>query len=173
MEIVRNGLKSYLTGRSLKAVINTVMSSAFSVRCGVPQGSALGPLLYLVYVDSMRFYLKEACTISFADDTALNLFDNSIEELVSKANRVLEILEVFMNVSFRRVNVGKTFLMTYRRVGSPVDLNGLVTLYEKPVQQVGKLRYLVFIVDCHLSWRNHSEAISANIAPGISILRRF
>ena len=78
-----------------------------------------------------------------------------------------------MNVSFLCVNVSKTFLMTYSRLGSPVNLNGLVTLYGKPVQQVGKLRYLRFIVDCHLPWRNHSEAISAKIARGVRILRRF
>ena len=65
--------KSYLTGRSLRVAINNVMSSAFSVRCG-------GLLLCLVYVDSMRFYLKEACTISSVDYPAYNLFGKSIDK---------------------------------------------------------------------------------------------
>ena len=43
--------ESYLYGRSLKVILNDVVSSSFPVKCGVPHGSVLGPLLYLVYVD--------------------------------------------------------------------------------------------------------------------------
>ena len=80
---------------------------------------------------------------------------------------------MFMNLSFLCDNVSKTFLVTYSRMGCPVDLDGLVTLFAKPIQQASKLRYLGFIVDSHLSRRNHSEAISAKIVRSVCILRRF
>ena len=51
-------------------MIHDVFSSFYQVSCDVPQGSVLGPLLYLVYVDSMRFYLPDYCLTLFADDTA-------------------------------------------------------------------------------------------------------
>ena len=54
-------LHSFLSGRYIQVVLNDVFSSPFQVRCGVSQGSVLGPLLYLVYVDSIRFYLPECC----------------------------------------------------------------------------------------------------------------
>ena len=144
--------ESYLTGRSLKVVLSDVNSAAFPVMCGVPQGSVLGPLLYLIYVDLMRFYLKDVCLTSFADDTVLTVFASSVEELVRKANLALERLEVFTSLSLLCVNVRKTFLMTFCRVGTPLDVYGLVTLCGKPIQQVDHLSAIlvfIWITTCH------------------------
>ena len=63
--------------------------------------------------------------------------------------------------------------MTFCRVGTPLDVYGLVTLCGKPIQQVDHLRYLGFYLDYHLSWRCHSDAISSKIAHGVGILRRL
>lgn len=165
--------ESYLLGRSLRVVLNDVTSSSYRLKCGVPQGSVLGPLLYLVYVDAVRFYLQDVCVTTFADDTALTVCAKSIEELVLKANDALRRLEVFMNLSLLCVNVKKTFLMTFCRVGMPVDASGLVTLSGKPVQQVHIVRYLGFFIDSNLSWKHHSDVISAKIARGVGMLRRL
>ena len=59
-------LESYLCGR-FNIIIDDAASVPFPVACGVPEGSVLAPLLYLVYVDTMRFYLPYACLTSFAD----------------------------------------------------------------------------------------------------------
>ena len=165
--------ESYLTGRSLKVVLNDVGSAAFPVTCGVPQGSVLGPLLYLIYVDLMRLYLKDVCLTSFADDTVLTVFASSVKDLVRKANLALERLEIFTSLSLLCVNVRKTFLMTFCRVGTPLDVSGQVTLCGNLVQQVDHLRYLGFYLDCHLAWKCHSDAISSKIARGVGILRRL
>ena len=91
----------------------------------VSQGSVLGPLLYLVYVDSMRFYLPEFCITTFADDTALTVSSQSVDDLLLKVNRVLKAFFVFTSLSLLSVNVNKTNFMIYRRVGRPpcVDKN--------------------------------------------------
>ena len=81
---------SFLSGRSIQVVLNDVFSSPFQVRRGVPQGSVLGPLLYLLYVDSMRFYLPECCITTFADDTALTMSSQYVDDLLLKVNRVLK-----------------------------------------------------------------------------------
>ena len=51
--------EGYILRRSLHVVLNNVNSSSYRLKCGVPQGSVLGPLLYLVYVNAMRFYLQD------------------------------------------------------------------------------------------------------------------
>ena len=71
--------RSYLHGRSIKVVIDDVVGKSFNVNCGVPQGSVLGHLLFLKYVNTMRFYLPYAVVTSFADDTALIMIGKSVE----------------------------------------------------------------------------------------------
>ena len=70
--------RPYLHGRSIKVMIDDVVGKAFNVNCGVPQDSALGPLLFLKYVDAMRFYLLHAVVTSFVDDTALTVTNPSL-----------------------------------------------------------------------------------------------
>ena len=121
----------------------------------------------------MRFYLKDVCLTSFADDTILTVFASSVEKLVRKASLALERLEVFTSLSLLCINVRKTFLMTFCIVGAPLDVHGLVTLCGKPIQQVYHLRYLGFYLDCHLSCRCHSDAISSKVTRGVGIIRRL
>ena len=102
--------ESHLTGTSLKVVLSDVNSAVFPVMCRVPQGSLLGPLLYLINVDLMRFYLKVVCLTSFADDTVLTVFASSVEELVRKAILAVRGLEVFTSLRLLCINVRKTFL---------------------------------------------------------------
>ena len=83
------------------------------MKCGVPQGCVLGPLIYLVSADVMRFYLQDVCITSFADDTALTVFAKSIDCLIVKANNALKRLEVFTSLSVMCVNINKTFLLTF------------------------------------------------------------
>ena len=109
--------EKYLLERSLRLVFNDMTSSSYRLKCEVPPGSVLRPLLYLVHVNAMRFYLQDVCVTTFADDTALTVCAKSIEEVVLKANDRLRSLEIFMNLSFLCVNVKKSFLMTFCRVG--------------------------------------------------------
>ena len=140
-------LESYLYGRSLKLVLNYVVSPNFPVMFGVPQSSVLGPLLYLVYVDMMRFYLQDVYVTYFAEDTALTVFAKSVVGLMVKANNDLKRQEVFTSLTLLCVNIKKTFLLTFFRVSYSVDVSRKVLLCEKPILLVKSLRYRGFHTD--------------------------
>ena len=165
--------ESYLHGRSLRVVLNDVTSSSYRLKCGVPQDSDLSPLLYLVYVNVLRFYLQDVYLTTFADDTALTMCAKSIEDVLLKVNDALRSLEVLMNLSLICFNVKKSFLMTFCRVGMPVDARDLVILSGKLIQQVHIFRYLGFFIDSKLSCRHHSDVISSKIARGVEMLYRL
>ena len=66
-------IRSYLTNRRCKILANGILSDSFDVTCGVPQGSVLGPLLFLIYVNELSADIPFAYIINFADDTVLFL----------------------------------------------------------------------------------------------------
>lgn len=168
-----NWFDSFLKGRSIKVVIDSVTSSPYLVNCGVPQGSVLGPLLYLVYVDTMRFYLPDSCLTSFADDTAISFRGVSVDELINKVNMVLNYLNVFTTLSMLAVNVKKTNFMVFSRIGKPIDLGGRILFSGNSLEQVDLVRYLGFYLDCNMSWKHHSDLVASKVARGLGIIRRL
>ena len=88
--ITYSWFKSYLTGRSQKVFVNGTMSSnTRKIESGVPQGSILGPLLYLIYVNDCFRCLKFSCSILYADDTTLIVYAKNYDELFEAMNRDL------------------------------------------------------------------------------------
>ena len=171
-DVCLDWFKSYLYGRSTKVMIDDIVSGVYPVKCGVPQGSVLGPLLFLVYIDTLRFYMPEATVTAFADDTALTISAQSLEELVDKANRTLENLLVFTSLSYLAVNTSKTNYMIFSRVGKIVN-SASVVFENLSLSQVFENKYLGFYVDNNLSWKKHMNMISSKLARGLGVMRRL
>ena len=78
--------KSYLESRTQYAEIENVKSNPLSIQCRVPQGSTLGPLLFLIYINDMPKCLEKANIRTFADDTNLLYSSNSLQDLEKTIN---------------------------------------------------------------------------------------
>jgi hypothetical protein len=89
--IVNDWFKSYLSERSQFVEIDNIKSQKLSIKCGVPQGSILGPLLYLIYVNDIGRSGK-ANILSFADDTTLYLSGTDLNKLYGDANKQINNL---------------------------------------------------------------------------------
>ena len=88
--------KSYLTGRTQKCTVNDRLSKSRSTNCGIPQGSNLGPLLFLIYINDLPNCLHHATPRMFADDTSLSYAADSLSELESVINSELESLKTWL-----------------------------------------------------------------------------
>ena len=84
-----NWFRSYLEGRTQKVKIRNSLSKSALVTTGVPQGSILGPLLFLIFINDLQLSTKMMCVL-FADDTYLSLSNENIPELFRETNTELE-----------------------------------------------------------------------------------
>ena len=104
---------SYLSGRTQRCYgsVNGKLSTARPLRCGVPQGSILGPLLFLIYINDLPNSLQEAVPRMFADDTNLTLSAKTLTELKLALTPELNNLSCWLKANRLSLNVAKTELM--------------------------------------------------------------
>ena len=84
---------SYLNDRTQKVVCNNRLSDILKIKCGVPQGSILGPLLFLIYVNDFCRCTTKGKTIMFADDANLFFSESSYEKVFQVANEELKSID--------------------------------------------------------------------------------
>ena len=94
-----NLLASYLADRKQTCQVNGKQSGLRSISCGIPQGSILGPLFFLVYINDMPNCLKHTTPQMFADDTSLTAYGKSIEEIELGLNEDLEKIRLWLQAN--------------------------------------------------------------------------
>ena len=111
--------ESYLTGRMQFVQLNGTDSDIKSITCGVPQGSVLGPILFLLYIndppnisDKLKFFL-------FADDTNIYLESSNLSYLEKMMNKELEKLYDWLCINRLSLNVSKTNFVTFHEPNKP------------------------------------------------------
>ena len=103
--------RSYLTDRRQCCKVNGQISATDSITCGVPQGSCLGPLLFLVYINDLPSCLKNSLVSMYADDTSIYYASESVSEINQAVNADLEALKGWLERNKLSLNVAKTDAM--------------------------------------------------------------
>ena len=112
--ISNNWFKSYLSNRQQCVSINGYNSELVAMNCGVPQGSVLGPLLFLLYINDLNQAIKFCKVHHFADDTNLLYLGKSIKKLNKLVNIDLKNLLYWLNANKISLNVKKTELVIFK-----------------------------------------------------------
>ena len=167
--IALDWFSSYLRNRSQTVVYNEQESEMKETLCGVPQGSILGPLLFLLYINDLPSVSKLFMPILFADDT--NLFCNgpNLNELIEKINEELKLIYKWVNVNKLSLNIEKTNFMLF----TPKNFSCLketVVIDNHPIKEVCHIKFLGVIIDNKLKWKDHIDYISKKIAKGIGVI---
>ena len=164
--------KSYLSNRTQRVSINGVLSNDLEIKYGVPQGSILGPLLFLLYINDIRFSSKELNFHLFADDTSIFFADKDINNLEKTINSELENVSDWLIANKLTLNISKSnFLVIHplrKKLASEIELK----LNNEPLTNVEDTKYLGVIIDKNLSWKSHIQMVNTKISKGIGILSK-
>lgn len=160
---------SYLRARKQFVGLAEVRSELLPIQCGVPQGSILGPILFLIYINDLQ-NSTDLFPIIFADDT--NLFYNarSVDLCIAKMNGEMVSVLQWIRSNKLSLNVEKTnyivFSNSRRLTAQPtIFIDGISIL------QVKSLKFLGVIIDDKLSWREHVNYIRGKISRSMGVLR--
>ena len=105
---------SYLSNRKQAVVVRQSMSSFLNIKSGVPQGSILGPLLFLIYINDLTSISRDAFPLLFADDTNLLFYDKTPVLLSNKINTELCKFHTWFQTNKLSMNTKKTKLIVFR-----------------------------------------------------------
>ena len=108
-----NWFKSYLSGRQQYTIIGDSLSKVMPLSVGIPQGSILGPLLFLVYVNDIQYACNNACPKLFADDSNLFVKGRDLNELYEAANLACSQISHWFKCNKLTVNYSKSSYLLF------------------------------------------------------------
>ena len=154
-------LKSYLTNRQQFVMINNTASAFQPVTCGVPQGSVLGPLLFLLYINDMPFISRFINYILFADDTTGLYKSPSLDEAYSTIQKELDMLSTWFSSNKLLINITKTnyilFTTRQREQFIPNEESHKLTLSSTDIIKKNVVKFLGLHLDKNVSFKLTSK----------------
>ena len=169
-----NWLQNYLSGRQQFTVVNGISSDLSSITFGVPQGSCLGPLLFLLYINDINNAVDDNKLKLFADDTNLFLFDHNLSSLETRANSCLAKMELWFNVNKLSLNVEKTsYTLFSHRMKKSIDCSLNLFINKQLINKVNCCKYLGVFIDSALKWDDHIDYLYKKLIKFTSIFYKM
>lgn len=166
--------ESYLTDRTQCCSINGHFSSFKKIKCGVPQGSILGPLLFLIYINDLPNCVHHSKPRMYADDTNLTTSGRSLKKVIQSTNKDLSNIKQWLLANKLSLNATKTEHMF---IGSDDNLNktrntSQINIDGHALNSVKSNKCLGVHIDERLSWDGHIDHVSKKISQAIAGLKQ-
>lgn len=165
---------SYLKSRKQKVSFNNTVSSQINIKYGVPQGSILGPLLFLLFINDLPLHTN-VFTDLYADDTTLYETNSSKKEIEVQLQKALSDLAQWCKLNGMVINMDKTkaMLVTTRQKRSRIDEELKISLNEMPLSLVSNDKVLGIQVDNNLTWSEHISKVSKKMSTNVWLLSKI
>jgi len=167
-----NWVHSYLSDRHQYVQYQNVKSSLLKVLCGVPQGSILGPLFFLLYINDMDNISKLLFYILFADDTNAFYSHKKVDEIINTFNGELGLLTDWLHANKLTLNIKKTHYIIFTNSNIRPTPNLDIIIDNQVIDRVSNTRFLGVIIDENLRYKHHVNHIKPKVARGVGILAR-
>lgn len=165
-------LKSFLSNRRQVVCVNGQTSHPANINKGVPQGSILGPLLFLTYINDLPQCLTTSQCILYADDTTIFSSDNDVSNLVSKLQADLFSLQRWCLSNKLSINVSKTCFMLYCSPNKTLPTFSSLYLNSKKIAFCSRTNFLGVVIDSNFKFDEHVISIVKKASFGIRALIR-
>jgi hypothetical protein len=164
--------ESYFMHRKQQVKIKNELSCKREIYHGVSQGSALGPLLFLLYINDLPNYVSNSTIYMFADDTLITISAKNIDEATEKLNADLKKISDWMNYNKLVLNVEKTKYMIIKR-SKTIDENIEIKWNNNNIMRVKEIKYLGVIIDEKLKFTSHLKFVKDKMHNKLAIFRRL
>ena len=165
-------VRSYLSNRLQFVQFNGQCSSPQTICCSVPQGSILGPLFFLLYINDLNNVSSLVELILFADDTNLFMSHKDPVYLAASLNSELNKLSTWFKANKLSLNLKKTNFMLYKPRQKRYHFPMQVCINEQRIEQVKETVFLGVVLDEHLSWKPHISQVARKISKSIGVINR-
>ena len=169
--------QSYLENRRQFCKVNGARSNLQDIDCGVPQGSCLGPLLFLIYINDLPLALHKCNVTMYADDTSISYASKNIEELNTTLSKDLDSLNKWLQGNKLSLNVVKTQAMV---IGSQPNLKKIAekkvdtpsfSIGGSDIDLIKNVKYLGVQLDSNLDWDQHMKVLCGKVSRAIGFLK--
>ena len=162
--------ENYLKDREQFVSVHGIDSDTQKIVCGVPQGSILGPLLFLLFINDLP-NATEFFTLLFADDTTFQISGHDMNFLFQNANMELKKASTWFETNKLTLNVDKTkFMLFSDRDIDLVSLGHKLEIGNQTIEQIGKkckekyFKFVGHVLDDKFSWEGHVKHICKKLA---------
>jgi hypothetical protein len=170
--VAHSWIKSYLSNRYQYVSYNNTDSQKKLIKCGVPQGSILGPLLFLLYINDITFVSDSLLPIIFADDTNVFLKGKNLNDMIDNMNTELEKIVKWLNANKLSLNISKTQYMVFRTQRTKITHSKELSISGINLEFVEHAKFLGVYIDYCFTWDKHIQTIKSKISRGTAIIKK-
>ena len=169
-----NWFDSYLSDRKLVVNCKTAdtgaeqTSQSYNVEFGTPQGSVLGPLIFLIFCNDLHLHLTFLSCIQFADDTTLYISHTSLNFITFALEHDLRILQDWFYANKLTLNIGKSVAILFGKHGGK-KIN--VCIGNETIPQLSSTKFLGIWIDENLNWKEHTNKLVLKLNSNVHLLK--
>jgi hypothetical protein len=168
--IVLDWVRSYLSKRQQFVKLGSSRSVCLDIACGIPQGSVLGPKLFILYINDICSLSKLLKMVLFADDTNIFCSGENLQQLVKDVTKEINKLKIWFDSNKLSLNLNKTKIMLFGNCNMNIQVN--IQIDGVIIDRVHENKFLGVIIDDRISWKSHINHVQSKLSRSIAVINK-